>query len=129
MAVAAVEQDPASIAGQDGRCILAPQAALRVSIGAITSFKIAAVAACLVVWSMASRAATAAVFVRAHDVVVRDVVQGSNYVAGVSRGGGATARPRSYVALLADRLASTIGVTVVGRTADAVRDRHHLRRR
>src|SRR5208283_1551902 len=103
-AVAAVEGDPAGAVGDDRRRVLAPQAALCVSKGAVRSAS-AAVTARLVVRSMASRAATAAVFVRAHDVVVRDVAQDSDYVSGVSRG-GATGRRRSGVALGAIRAAT-----------------------
>ena len=89
---------------------LRPQAALRVSKGAIGSAS-AAVAARLVVRSMASRAATAAVFVRAHDVVVRDIVKNTDYVAGVSWG-QTRARDRSGVALRAYRPASRRGAAV-----------------
>src|SRR5208282_2995586 len=108
-AVATVEGDPARVRAQDGRSIFTPQAALCVSERAISSAS-AAVTARLVVRSMASRAATAAVFVRAHDVVVRDVVENTDYVSGVSRG-QAGARRRSPVALGAHCAAAIWGRT------------------
>src|SRR5208282_1438570 len=112
LAVAAVEGDPAGAVGDNRRRVLAPEAALCVSKGAISSAS-AAVTACLVVRSMASRAATAAVFVRAHDVVVRDIAQDTDYVSRVS-GGGATGRGGSGVALGANRGQARVGSAVRG---------------